>query len=309
MPAWMWYSVLSQLISRALHPDLRQLRWKGKGGKGLERWCKIDQNGTLRSVWPIRSSLKAYAQHHSHIVLSGANNPGFLTKLPKWVHTCTLKNINFRSCQNFATQCNPFVSVCGIGRPWNERQVDHPTIPLQCLLLRWQSALWGFGCSNAKSMFVQIHWHLRKTFSDTSLHFSGNHWIERSLGCRSNRQFSVLNWYCKSRWFCSVSHPCSDLENGSQSHELWGITFQPRISLRVWQKSALNKQPGIWCSSWNLRRRTETKQDPPCGVILQDVLVQLKRHWFDSYVFLRYIAVYVSFCGWFPVSLVWCYRA
>lgn len=148
MPAWMWYSVLSQLISRALHPDLRQLRWKGKGGKGLERWCKIDQNGTLRSVWPIRSSLKAYAQHHSHIVLSGANNPGFLTKLPKWVHTCTLKNINFRSCQNFATKYNPFVSVCGIGRPWNERQVDHPTIPLQCLLLRWQSAVrfWLLQC-------------------------------------------------------------------------------------------------------------------------------------------------------------------
>ena len=24
VPAWMWYSVLSQLISRALHPDLKR---------------------------------------------------------------------------------------------------------------------------------------------------------------------------------------------------------------------------------------------------------------------------------------------
>ncbi len=53
--------------------------WKGRAG------CKIDQHCILRSVWPVRSSLKAHAQHHSrHIVLYGANNQGFLRKWGRW---------------------------------------------------------------------------------------------------------------------------------------------------------------------------------------------------------------------------------
>lgn len=102
---------------------------KGKGqervGKAMQNWSELDTKKRL-----IRHTLKEHSQHHSHIVLSGANNPGFLTKWGRWrsfQNECTRarsKTVSSDRAKFSRQNAIHFVSVSGIGLPWNERQVD-----------------------------------------------------------------------------------------------------------------------------------------------------------------------------------------